>query len=394
MVMSLAASQPRTLNGNLNRVPLPSIIKGMESGGMIRCTQCGYKNSPVYHYCGVCGAVLQAPKEEAAKPSAVPPPPTSVPVAPAPAAPSSNISTPTPAPSPPPRSDRSDLPVSGGMSFLGLSDSSSSSAASYLLDDEDEGERSVAWGRILFVLILLGLAGGLGWQYHVHGYPFASQRPNQATASPAAPATSIPSPEAGGGPSTAAPTTATPSTENQGSDTSKPAESAASTAPESTPPAAEKTDTAPAETKPPAETAPNEKAEAVWEKAAPTPKAEKVAPARPKTPSPVPEPVVSPGESLYVQGQRYLYGNGVPPNCDLALKSLLSAASRQNSKAQSTLGAMYSTGHCVTRDLPTAYRWFAKALHQDPTNTRLEQDLSVVWKQMTPGERQSATRAE
>jgi len=90
-----------------------------------------------------------------------------------------------------------------------------------------------------------------------------------------------------------------------------------------------------------------------------------------------------------------LYGTGgVQPNCDLALKSLLAAASRAHPRAQSTLGTMYSTGHCVTRDLPSAYKWFAKALHSDPSNVRLEQDLSVVWRQMTPGERQMAMQAD
>jgi outer membrane biosynthesis protein TonB len=281
------------------------------------------------------------------------------------------------------------------MSFLGLSDSSSSSSPSYLLDDEEEAERSVAWGRILFVLILLGAAGGLGWQYHVHGYPFGPRTQGQTAATPAAPANPAPAPTD----SSASPATPTPaaSTETPAApDANKPTEPAASTpaeTTESTPPAAAKTEATPAETKP-AAPAPAEKAEAVPEKTAPLQKAEKVAPVRPKTPPPAPEPAVSPGESLYIQGQRYLYGNGVPANCDLAVKSLLSSAARANSKAQSTLGAMYSTGHCVTRDLPTAYRWFAKALHQDPNNTRLEQDLSVVWKQMTPGERQSATKSD
>jgi hypothetical protein len=55
---------------------------------------------------------------------------------------------------------------------------------------------------------------------------------------------------------------------------------------------------------------------------------------------------------------------------------------------------MFATGHCAARDLPTAYRWFAKALHNDPTNVRLERDLQMVWSQMTPGERQLATRSE
>jgi len=378
-------------------VPLPSIIKGMESGGMIRCTQCGYKNSPVYHYCGVCGAVLQAPKEDApAKPAIVNSVPPATPVAPEPAPPKPAATTPAP-PAPPTRPKRADLPVSGGMSFLGLSDSSSTSSPSYLLDDEDDGERSVAWGRILFVLILLGAAAGLGWQYYVHGYPFAPRTQTQTATMPPPPANQTPAPtESSSAPATPMPANPAPAGENPVPDVNKPAEPAASTPPatgESTPGGQAKTETTPAETKP-AAPEPTEKAEAAPEKTAPVEKAEKVVPARPKTPAPAPEPAVSPGESLYIQGQRYLYGNGVPANCDLALKSLLSSAARSNSKAQSTLGAMYSTGNCVTRDLPTAYRWFAKALRQDPNNIRLEQDLSVVWKQMTPGERESATRAE
>ena len=53
---------------------------------------------------------------------------------------------------------------------------------------------------------------------------------------------------------------------------------------------------------------------------------------------------------------------------------------------------MYATGHCASRDLPTAYRWFARALHQDPGNARVQRDLEVLWKQMTPDERQIAQR--
>ncbi len=62
-------------------------------------------------------------------------------------------------------------------------------------------------------------------------------------------------------------------------------------------------------------------------------------------------------------------------------------ARQSNPKAQTLLGAMYATGHCVGRDLPNAYRWFAKALHGDPANSRLQRDLEVLWKQMTPEER-------
>ena len=62
-------------------------------------------------------------------------------------------------------------------------------------------------------------------------------------------------------------------------------------------------------------------------------------------------------------------------------------ARQSNPKAQTLLGAMYATGHCVGRDLPIAYRWFAKALHGDPGNSRVQRDLEVLWKQMTPEER-------
>jgi TPR repeat protein len=96
---------------------------------------------------------------------------------------------------------------------------------------------------------------------------------------------------------------------------------------------------------------------------------------------------------LYLEGQKYLYGgHGVRQNCALARQNLLAAANNDNSKAESTLGTMYATGHCVPRDIPLAYRWFARALHADPRNTRLEKDAEIMWNQMTPPERQLALR--
>jgi hypothetical protein len=99
-------------------------------------------------------------------------------------------------------------------------------------------------------------------------------------------------------------------------------------------------------------------------------------------------------EKLLSDGEKYLYGTGVPENCGRAQKSLQTAAQHSNSKAQAMLGTMYFTGHCATRDLPTAYRWFARALHGDPGNSRIQQDLEILWKAMTPDERQLATRRE
>jgi TPR repeat protein len=111
-----------------------------------------------------------------------------------------------------------------------------------------------------------------------------------------------------------------------------------------------------------------------------------------KTAKPKPaDALANPEDSLVSEGEKYLYGNGVPQNCERAQKDILTAARQQNSRAYTLLGAMYATGHCVSRDLPTAYRWFARALHQDPGNTRLQQNLEVIWRQMTPEERQVAT---
>jgi TPR repeat protein len=82
----------------------------------------------------------------------------------------------------------------------------------------------------------------------------------------------------------------------------------------------------------------------------------------------------------------------VPENCDLAVKSLKAASAQQSAKARSAFGTMYATGHCVPRDLPTSYLWFALALQVDPKNQILEKDLNAIWNQMTPPERQMATR--
>jgi hypothetical protein len=92
---------------------------------------------------------------------------------------------------------------------------------------------------------------------------------------------------------------------------------------------------------------------------------------------------------LIAEGEKYLYGNGVPQDCERAQKNFV-AASAHSATAQSLLGTMYASGHCVARDLPTAYRWYARALQNDPSNNRIESDLKVLWQQMTPAERQLA----
>ena len=92
------------------------------------------------------------------------------------------------------------------------------------------------------------------------------------------------------------------------------------------------------------------------------------------------------------EGEKYLYGDGVPANCVRAQQDLLAAAEHSSAKAQSAVGTMYATGHCSTRDLPLAYRWFARAQLQNPRNRIVEEDMRVLWNQMSPEERKLATR--
>ncbi len=100
------------------------------------------------------------------------------------------------------------------------------------------------------------------------------------------------------------------------------------------------------------------------------------------------------GDAALKKGEAYLYGQGVPANCDEATKYLKEASAKSNAKARGVFGTMYATGHCVPRDLPTSYRWFAMALRLDPNNQVLEDDLTAIWNQMTPPERQLAMRLE
>jgi hypothetical protein len=92
------------------------------------------------------------------------------------------------------------------------------------------------------------------------------------------------------------------------------------------------------------------------------------------------------------EGEKYLYGDGVPADCDRAQQNLLAAAEHSSAKAESTLGTMYATGHCTFRDLPLAYRWFGRAQRQNPRNRIIEEDMRVLWDQMSPEEKQLAKR--
>jgi zinc-ribbon domain/Sel1 repeat len=350
----------------------------------VRCTHCGYDNSPEYRFCGMCGAALAHP--------------------PVPVKPSVREVTSVPKPSNGNAEAETHVPSAEnvhGPSFLGLSEDPKTEFH-YLY--EDEPPRSYA--GLIFVVILLSAIGGAGyWQWRHHGFPFNRFGPGasaQQSASPSevAPAQSqeqqthidrpmtgvgdvLPTqpdqskpPDTGkgtefsaqGGQTPSAQSTAAPNSGSSDQQTAateatpeKPAEEAKTTPPPDVTTSPKK----PNRTPPPKSAA-----------HAPTP-------AAPKT---------SPDAELEVAGERYLYGTGgTPQNCAKAESSLRTAAMHGNGKAQAVLGTMYYTGHCVSRDLPAAYRWFARALRQDPQNSTLSSDLQVLWRQMSPQERQLAT---
>ena len=359
----------------------------------VRCTHCGYDNSPEYRFCGMCGSAL-AHQPVATKPS----------LREGAQSEPSGAERPVVAERAPAERTSAERPSANGghpenvhgPSFLGLADDPKEEFR-YLY--EDEPPRSYA--LLVVIVLLLAALGGTGyWQWRHDGFPFnrltAESKPAPVIAPPAAvpapsqePQTNAPTPVANAGNAAATP--------DQNSSTP-----AAVTTPESSTPNAQAATSseAPAADAGPAASAPQEPAPAKEEpkpartEAAKAPKHHARAP-EPKRAAPAateaPAIPAAPDADLELAGERYLYGNGLPQNCDRAETALRTSADHGNSKAQAVLGTMYATGHCVGRDLPLAYRWFARALHQEPQNTRIAEDLSVLWRQMTPQEKQLAT---
>ena len=356
----------------------------------VRCTHCGYDNSPEYRFCGMCGASLAHPP--------------AVELAAAKEAPRA------------PKSGNGHTENVHGPSFLGLAEDPK--VEFHYLYEDDQPKSHV--GLILMLFIALGAAGYLGWQWKHNGFPFNRMGSGeQASASPSevAPAsnsdqqTHIDKPMTGAG--DVLPTQPDENAKNQ--TTGKPTETdippangaAAQNGQQQNPATPQQNAAAtPAKNDNSAEkqNAASQDENATEEaNATPPPgvaKASRVAkePARTREPKPTPSRAAgaaaagaSPDADLELAGEKFLYGNGVPQNCARAESSLRTAAMHGNSKAETVLGTMYATGHCVGRDLPSAYRWFARALHEEPQNSRISADLQVLWRQMTPQEKQLAT---
>jgi hypothetical protein len=347
----------------------------------IRCPECGYENRDMYRFCGMCGATLR--REAPAEGTALEPP-------------SPKLESPKAAQDlPQPPESPVDVPLP---SFL--TGEPAPRNLDYLLEDDAPKSH----GKLVITLLLLVLAAGLmAWHWRRDGYPWASSRsstpPTTATSTSSPPPAATPSQPAPTPDDTAPAQTAKPSTP-------EPQPAVAPAPPTEPPPQATANETpqqieskpdnaAPSSAKPASNAAtdnssPDESQPApAVAKPVPPPAAKLKPEAKPAVPT---APTLTGDDKLVADGEKYLYGNGVPENCELAEKNLRTAAGHSNARALTLMGAMYATGHCVTRDLPTAYRWFAKALHQDPSNGRVQQDLEILWKQMTPEEKQLATK--
>jgi hypothetical protein len=333
----------------------------------------------------------------------------------------------TPGRTEPAKPARAEPPSISGPSFLGLSDSSPSHPPprkrarlsidphsapggnlEYLLDEEEEPSH---WGpgKILFIMIALALALGFGYlRWKTHGFAWLNppgKKPDATVAqnapssdnTPTQPAPAM-APTPGPQPPSIQPAPAPAPTQPA------PDASASNTAPSNPPQATTPTTSpAPQSTTKPSDTesngdnspAPDKDSTASAEPAAEAPPkhAEKPKPA-PKPSIPKPSPVTRPAVAAdpVAEAQKYLYGKGVSQDCDRGMRLLKPAANQSNPKAMIEMGALYSAGLCTPHDLPTAYRWFALALRRDPENSAVQADLSKLWSEMTPPERQLAIK--
>ena len=383
----------------------------------MRCARCGNENLDGNRFCGMCGATLLAASTSGASASvqSAAPSPSKVPSAapPSPVQPQTSPRSRTTAPV----SD--DAPYISGPSFLGLNEpaprkraslstdphaSSSASNLDYLLEDEEEPRRGGA-GKFVLILLALALAAGFGylrWKNHKFGWlGTGTSKPSAAAQTSDSPDTSSTTPPASSStgaaattpaiqpatdPSTAAPASATAASPASSSTTTNPATAITpSGAPASTPDA---TPSSPPATAAPADSAPA--AAAPDNPAATIPKAAKPADVPPPKPAAAIKPA-KPFDSV-AEAQKYLYGKGVPQDCERGMRLLKPAVNQSNPKAMIEMGALYSAGLCTPHDLPTAYRWFALALRKDPDNQAVQSDLQKLWGEMTQPERQLAIK--
>jgi hypothetical protein len=383
----------------------------------VRCTRCGNENPGTNRFCGMCGAIL-LPATPTQGTAAAPKPPVSAPVpAPPATAPKPVIETRPIARIPEPE------PVISGPSFLGLGRPAASPSqrraslsidpnaapasrdVGYLLDDEEPVRGGSGKYILMFVALLLAVGlGYLRWKNHDFAFLTPGTSKPAATVQPAdTPDSAASMPNTNTNPSTSTAPSGDAGTATAPDSTSAPANAAANppvanaALPAATPstPAAKDpaaSGTVPTSAPPTSSAAQpstkDDSDEADTPDTAPAAKPEssaKPAASKPTAATPVSADPVT-------EAQKYLYGRGVRQDCEHGLRLLKPAANRANPRAMIEMGALYSAGLCTPHDLPTAYRWFAMALHKDPDNQSVQTDLQKLWGEMTQPERQLAIK--
>lgn len=298
--------------------------------------------------------------------------------------PVSTAPSPPPRQKEPPRTAASQAPLAGP-SFLGLSNDPTpetsapeSGGYSYLFQDEPESSHKGLWVFLLLLVIGAGVAYAR-WQpirqYVVSNVvPRLRQQPPPSPSAPPAPS-----------PDQATITVASSQTDNKAPD------GAAAPQPSSPEPqkanaqdTAESTEVKQPDAKSEQNAAAKEDSQTEAE-AAPEEDSPAAAPA-PRRPRPQPPA----GEALVNTGEKYLYGRGVRKNCGQAVSYFRAAAEQQNPRALSRLGTMYAIGECVPLDRAVAYSWFGRALALNRSNRSLERNMAMLWREMSPEERQRA----
>jgi len=413
----------------------------------VRCGRCGNDNAEANRFCGMCGAPLVAKAQAAGQTPGVGPAGSTAgprqPVVPAPTvsrqAPQTShvgltgVDTAPMEGHPAFSSSHAESrtgPVITGPSFLGLNtpvagggrglhrdhhDSSSgrdplqpsSGNLDYLLNDEEEPKGG--GGRLLLVVVALALAVGFGYLHWKRGgFDWLNAGDKKAAVTKPTPDSTPSSSDPGGAPGTAAtPNSSTPPAASNAPAAPIPTDGAAANSADSTantatsqtasqaaPPQGAPSQAAPPVTSSDPGAAPDSAARPATSDSDQQSDEEEppaAAKAVPRKPAPA-KPSAARAYDPVNEAERYIYGRGVRQDCDHGLRVLKSSADQSNPKAMISLGALYSTGTCTPRDLPTAYRWFALALHKQPDNQALQNDLQKLWSQMTQPERQLAIK--
>src|SRR5579863_1276533 len=262
----------------------------------LSCEECGYENNPQFRFCGMCGAPLSTPVGHAVSHAAQVAPRKDTPSQPKVA------------------------PLSGP-SVLGLSQEIPPATPTYLLEDEESSSNR---GRYLLLILLILAAALAGWHYRqeilsrsglASNPPAGSASDNMGSGVSPSPPQAAPAATSGSNPAEQAKTQASVADQPQ----APPASTPQGTAPQAVP--SQTAERATAQVHPAESSASKETASSLPQALAtalPRPEARTSKPSTASKPSASGRQLAGTSgtadDSLVTEGEKYLYGNGVPEN--------------------------------------------------------------------------------